>query len=58
MTCLPYRDARQLRAHHGAEFGLRRRSLMRAGKKSIRMTLEAAVMAVLAGLLTVLLTRA
>jgi hypothetical protein len=31
---------------------------MRAGKKFIRMTLEAAVMAVIAGLLTVLLTRA
>jgi hypothetical protein len=42
---------RRLRANHGIGFGLRRQ-LMQAGKKFIRMALEAAVMAVLAGLLT------
>jgi hypothetical protein len=52
------RDARRLHAHRGFGFGVRP-ALMRPGMtKLIRIALEVAVMAVLAGLLTVLLTRA
>jgi hypothetical protein len=58
VACLPYRNVGRLGAHDG--FGFRaRRALMPAGMtKFVRMILEAAVMAVLAGSLTLLLTRA
>jgi hypothetical protein len=55
---LPRRDAGQLCADHGLGFGVCPALMGPVITKFARMALEAAVMAVLAGLLTMLLTRA